>query len=134
ADGQAMVMIEANDEKGTSYVLMPSEKRAIKQSRAAMSEVMDKMKDKGGKMAEPEAAPTPPADLKVEDLGDETIDGHAVKKLKFAMSEGSALGWFDKATGAPVKMESDAQGHKSTIEWKNYAPGPQPAKLFEIPK
>ena len=32
-EGKSFVMIEAGDEKGTSYMLMPEEKRAIKQSR-----------------------------------------------------------------------------------------------------
>lgn len=137
AQGQDMVMIEANDEKGTTYMLMPGDKRAIKQTRAAMEELADKVNAKEAMVeqgAKSESESAAPADLKVEDLGDETIDGHAVKKLKFAMSDGDALGWFDKATGAPVKMESNAQGHHATLEWKHYAPGPQPDKLFEIPK
>jgi hypothetical protein len=129
--GQDVVMLEMGDEAGTSYMLMPGEKRAMKQSRAAMAELAPQAMP--GKM---EKAPgeTPPADLKVEDLGDETRDGKALRKLRFVMSEGAALGWFDKSSGAPVRMEATNDGKTSVMEWKNFVAGPQPAKLYEVPK
>lgn len=128
-EGQDIVMIEMGDEKGTMITLMPGEKRAIRQTRAGMVAMAPQEAAKHEAQAA-EAA----ADVKVDDLGEETIDGRVVKKMRFKMAEGQTLGWFDKTTGAPVKMESDAQGHKSSIEWKNFSPGPQAAKLFEVPK
>jgi hypothetical protein len=129
AEGQDMVMIEMGDEKETMYMLMPGEKRAIKQSRQAMAAMVPEDAKKQGK----EVAETP-ADVKVDDLGEETIEGRVVKKMRFAVQGGQVLGWFDKASGAPLRMESDASGHKSSMEWRNFSPGPQPAKLFEVPK
>jgi hypothetical protein len=130
--GQDMVTIETGDEKGTMYTVMPKEKRAIKQSRESIAAM-------AGDAAAPEARATgagagPPADMKIEDLGDETRDGRAVKKLRLTVPEGAALAWFDKATGAPVRMESNVEGKPTSIEWKNLVVAPQPAKLFEVPK
>ena len=132
AEGHDLIMIETGDSKGTMYTLMPEEKRAMKQSVQAMKE----------KVKMPEAsnagdAPAPPPDMKVEDLGDETLEGKAVKKLRMVTGkagDGDVLGWFDKTTGAPVRMETMVQGQKSTIEWKNRKAEPQPAELFGVPK
>lgn len=129
AEGQDIVMIEMGDEKETTVTLMPGEKRAIKQTRAAMVAVAPEEAAK-----QEQAAAEEVAEVKVDDLGEETLDGRTVKKLRFQMAEGQTLAWFDKTTGAPVKMESEAQGQKSAIEWKNFSPGPQPAKLFDVPK
>lgn len=133
AMGQQIVMIEVGDEKGTTYTLMPSDKRAIKQTRAAMMAfAKQNMPEAASETAQDSAGPPP--DMKIEDLGDETLDGRAVKKVRFVMTQGAALAWFDKSDGAPVRMESNAEGQKAAMEWKNLKPGPQPAALFEIPK
>lgn len=129
AQGQDMVMIETGDEKGTTYMLMPEDKRAIKQSRQAMSKVVEKAQKQAAEKHEGKAP-----EAKVEDLGVETLNGRTVKKLRMSMDEGSALGWFDQETGAPVRMESTVNGEKSAIEWQNMKVGPQPAKLYDIPK
>ncbi len=134
ASGQDIVMIEMGDDKGTNYTLMPKQKRAMKQSREAMEEMAgDKMK-KTIKEAEAEDANAPPANVKLEDLGDETVGGRAVKKIRISVPEGTSVGWFDKTTGAPVRMEGTVDGQTASIEWQNYKVGPQPAKLYEVPK
>jgi hypothetical protein len=130
ADGHDMVMIETGDEKGTMLMLMPEEKRAIKTSSAMMPGMAEQM---AGKKAEEEAETAPP-DMKIEDLGDEALDGRMVKKLRMSFDEGSALGWFDKTTGAPLRLESTVDGKKTAMEWKNYTVEPQPENLFEVPK
>ena len=131
-----IVMIESGDSKGTMYTLMPKDKRAMKQSRKASTEAAAKVKTKmpATESDAPEAKGTPPPDMQVEDLGDETLDGKPVKKLRMASGEGDVLGWFDKGTGAPVRMESLVDGKKATIEWKNRNVGSQPAELFLVPK
>ena len=128
--GADVVMIELGDEKGTSLMLMPGEKRAMKQSRAAMEAVAGKQI----KRAEGDAAAAPAPDVTIVDLGDETLDGKAVKKLRMTVPEGSSLGWFDKATGAPVRMEGTVHGDTTVVEWKNFKVAEQPARLFEVPK
>jgi outer membrane lipoprotein-sorting protein len=132
-EGQQMVMIEMGDEPGTTYMLMPEQKMAMKQSRAAMEEAMKKMNKKGldEAQAKGEAAA---AEVKLEAAGEETIDGRAAKKIRMVTPEGTVFGWFDKESGAPMRFESTAEGKKSTIEWKNFKPGPQPAALYEVPK
>ncbi|HTM58131.1 MAG TPA: hypothetical protein VL123_06925 [Candidatus Udaeobacter sp.] len=138
SQGQSFVMIEMGDEKGTMLTLMPDQKRGMTQTSATMKNAMA-MAPMSARAAEktsekkPEAS-APPPDLKAEDLGDETIDGHAAKKVRMTSAEGTALGWFDKATGAPLRMESDAGGQKTVLEWKDYQVAPQPATLFEAPK
>lgn len=126
-EGMKMTMIETGDEKGTSYMLMPEQKRAMKQSREAMEGMV--------KAPAPDStAQTDPATYKVEDLGEETIDGVVTKKLRLVSKEGDALTWFDKASGAPVRMESRAEGKAVVLSWKNRKVEPQPEELFTVPK
>ena len=128
-DGNDFVMLETGDPSGTMYMIMPEQKTAMKQSRDAMNKAGAKLPKK-----EEPGASAPPADIKVEDLGEDKLDGVAVKKLRMVAEGGDVLGWFDKTTGAPVRMESVFQGEKSTIEWKNRKPGPQSEELFQVPK
>jgi hypothetical protein len=115
AQGEQLVMLERGAEQ---YQIIPSQKMVMK-------------------MAVPASAPAPegkPAaqtmDARIERLGEETLDG--VRALKYQVtSEGhTGTAWFDAATGAPLRMESA----EARIEWKNLKPGPQPAKLYEVPK
>jgi hypothetical protein len=134
SEGQSFVMLEMGDEKGTSYMVMPDEKRAMKQSAQGMSEASKEVADATKKAKEAKSAPPP--DIQAEDLGEETLDGRAVKKvrMKYGKDAQEVMGWFDKQTGAPVRMESSVEGKKSVIEWKNRAVEPQPATLFAVPK
>ncbi len=126
-DGKQFTMIELGDEKGTSYMLMPEQKRAMKQSRGEMAAL-------AGGSAKPDPTASAQDDFTTEDLGEETLEGVVTKKLRLVSKEGDALAWFDKATGAPVRMESAAGGKKAVISWKERKAGPQPAAEFEIPK
>lgn len=126
-DGRQFTMIELGDEKGTSYMLMPEQKRAMKQSRGEMAAL-------AGGTAKPDSTAAAQDDFTTEDLGEETLGGVVTKKLRLVSKEGDALAWFDKATGAPVRMESAAGGNKAVISWKERKAGPQPAAEFEIPK
>jgi len=134
SDGQSFVMMEMGDEKGTSYIVMPDEKRAMKQSSQGMSKASKEVADATKKAKEAKSAPPP--DIQAEDLGEETLDGHAVKKvrMKYGKDAQEVMGWFDRQTGAPVRMESSVDGKKSVIEWKNRKVEPQPAELFAVPK
>jgi hypothetical protein len=134
SDGQSFVMMEMGDEKGTTYMVMPDEKRAMKQSAQGMAESSKEVADATKKAKEAKSAPPP--DIQAEDLGEETIDGHAVKKvrMKYGKDAQEVMGWFDKQTGAPVRMESSVEGKKSVIEWKNRKVEPQAAELFAVPK
>jgi len=136
ADGQNMVMIELGDERGTTYQLMPDRKEAMKQSRRAMNDATGGRLDKAeaARAKEPKNDVGPPPDMKVEDLGDDATAGAPSRKLRLTSSDGVVLAWFEKATGAPLRMESTVEGKSSTIEWKNRKVGPQAASLFEVPK
>jgi len=94
---------------------------------------------KGSKDAdtkESTATAAPPPEIQAEDLGDETLEGRAVKKVRMTYGKDAqdVMGWFDKATGAPVRMESLVDGKKAIIEWKNRKVEAQPAELFAVPK
>jgi hypothetical protein len=122
-DGRAMTIIELGDEKGTSYMLMPEQKRAMKQSRAGMAGTAP---TDSTVAAEPEA--------KVENLGDDSVDGVAARKLRWTTDQGAVLAWFDKASGAPLRMESDAGGKHTVMSWQDRKAGPQPEERFAVPK
>jgi len=131
SQGQQMILIETGDEKGTFYMLMPDQKKAMKQSRQGSMEAASKTKMP--KQAEQDAKNSPPQ-TKVEDLGEETINGIAARKVRFLGDGGNVVGWFDKGTGAPIRMETQADGEKSSLDWKNRKVAPQPAELFQVPK
>lgn len=129
-EGKGMVIIDPGDEKGTMYMLMPEEKRAIKQSTKAA-------RGAGGEKDDSEASvgeATQPADAQVEDLGEGTINGIAARKMRMTNKDGVVLAWFEKSTGAPLRMEGDNGGEQAVMEWKNRKVGPQPGTLFEVPK
>ncbi len=130
-DGQAMTMIEVGDEQGTTYMLMPGEKRAMKQSRGAMEAAT---KGHLPKAAVKDTTNKDEPGIRVEDLGEETMGGVLTKKMHITSEGTTILGWFDKATGAPVRMESKVDGKDAVMEWKDRKVGPQPADMFTIPK
>jgi hypothetical protein len=134
ADGHDVVMIELGDEKGTSYELMAEKKMAVKQSRQSMDEATGGKMGKEMEKGQRRQPGTPPMDVKVEDLGDDTIDSQAAKKLRLTYADGGVLAWFDKGTGAPLRMEGTVDGKNAVLEWKNRKVEPQPAALFEVPK
>jgi hypothetical protein len=125
AEGQAMSMIEMGDEAGTSYTVIDEQKRAIKQSAAAMKSAVADL----GKQTEAEPE-TPAAPVKVEYLGKEKMNGKDCDKYRYDSGEKPAFAWIDPATQFPVRMQYES----STVDWKNYSTGPQPAQLFEVPK
>lgn len=153
-DGKSFVMIETGDDQGTTYTVMPDMKMVMKQTSRttedamAMSGHADKDKAKAHLEKEskeragststsvPAASPNgaPPANMNVEDLGQETVNGVAAKKFRMSSPDGSAVGWFDPASGAPIRMESIVNGDKQSLEWKNRKSGAQSADLFQVPK
>lgn len=127
-EGNATVMLETGDARGTTYTLMPEEKKAMKQSREAMSKHMPRVNQEA---EEDSILP----DMRVEDLGVETLGGVPARKLRMSYGkEGDVVGWFDRETGAPLRMESVVDGAKASLEWKNRQVEPQPEKLFVVPK
>ncbi|MEO5617550.1 MAG: hypothetical protein ABIS67_07240 [Candidatus Eisenbacteria bacterium] len=121
AEGTEMVMLERAEDNGAVYNIMPSEKMMMKMTPSTM-------------MPPGEKQEAPPADdaaaPKVEKLGVEKLEGRSAVKYRMTAEGHSALAWFEESTGAPLRMEAEG----SVIEWKNMKPGPQPAKLFELPK
>jgi hypothetical protein len=137
AGGKTIEMIELGDADGTTYNIIPDEKRAIKMTSKGMMEQMPKGAGKDEPAEEAETAETestPPAGYKVEYLGEETVDGRATRKFRMSTADGSALGWFDTTTGAPVRMEGTSDGKLAVMEWKNFQATPPPAAMFEVPK
>ena len=130
ASGMDVRMIELGDVAGTTYMVMPKEKQAIKQSRTAMMEQAEKMPGVKKQLTESEESAADPGDSKVEYLGKETLKGRVLDKYKATYPEGTATAWVDPATQAPVRMES-ADG---AMEWENFKAEPQPPALFEVPK
>src|SRR6185295_6206222 len=94
AEGQAMSMIELGDERGTTLMIMPEQKMVMKQSRASMEEAMKKVSKAHAAEAqaktdgEAEAVP----EMKIEVLGDDTIDGQAAKKIRMVTDQGPVFG------------------------------------------
>lgn len=123
-DGREMIVLDLPDDGGTTYMVMPSEKMAMKQKASDMAATAD----------EPATKAAPESDVKIESLGPDPVDGAAAQKYRISSSDGVVLAWFDAGTSAPLRMESDAGGHKSVIRWKNWKPGPQKAELFAVPK
>jgi hypothetical protein len=138
-----MVLLELPDEKETTYTLMPSQKMALKQTAEDTASMMAQAggaaehAEPAESRARPDAAAAqgaPPADVKIELLGTDEIDGKSARKYRVTSPEGSGLAWFDAQSNAPVRMESEVEGKKGVIEWKNWKVGPQKAELFEVPK
>lgn len=127
AEGSDMILIELGDAKGTTYFLMPEEKKGFKQSRQAQEET-------AGKLEKEPAQPEPAVEAKIEDLGEEAVGGVPARKFKITYPDGTVLGWFEKADGAPLRMEGAVSGGSTVIEWKNRQVGEQPAELFRVPK
>lgn len=121
AEGAQMIMLERPEDNGAVYNIMPSEKMIMKMTPSTMMPA--EAKEAAAKHVEAQK----PA--KVEKLGIEKLEGRPAAKFRVTADGHSALAWFDEATGAPMRMESEG----SVIEWKNLKPGPQPAKLFELP-
>jgi hypothetical protein len=115
AEGMAMSLIELADEKHTAYMLMPSEKMAMKQSWAA-----------------PKADTTthPPASGRVTYMGRDTLRGRSVLKYRFDYEGGTAYSWNDVASGAPMRMESK----EGTIDRSDPEAVAQKDELFRVPK
>ena len=130
-DGNHFTMIELGDEKGTTLVLMPDQKRAMKQSRAGNAEMMAKAKLKP---AAPDTVEGTPPGFTVEDLGIEKVGGATARKLRLTTEGNALLMWVDPVSGAPVRMEGSNEGKPVVMEWRNRKVGPQPAANFEAPK
>jgi hypothetical protein len=120
AEGREMIMLERPEDGGAIYNIMPSEKMAMKMTPGGFAEDAPKEDAKVEKAA----------DVKIESLGKEQLDGRAALKYRMTADKHTALGWFEESTGAPIRMEAEG----AVIEWKNFKPGPIPAKMFEVPK
>jgi hypothetical protein len=126
-DGQTYITIELGDAAGTTYILMPEEKQAMKTTAASSHAV-----NTSGSAATPEnpsvaaASSAPPMEL----VGTETIDGKSARKYRIKMPEGEGFVWLDVERELPLRMESGDQ----TVDMKNYDFAPLPAELFQVPK
>lgn len=80
----------------------------------------------------------PSSDVQIENVGAETVEGHATTKYRMLMKDGSAGGFiWITADGITIKMDmlSKENGKKSriTMTLTNLRVGPQEAQLFEVP-
>jgi len=130
-DGKQFTMIELGDEKSTSIILMPDQKRAMKQSRAGSEEMMAKAHLKA---AAPDTVAGTPPGFTVEDLGTEKLGDASARKLRLTSEGNAMLMWVDPVSGAPLRMEGSNEGKPVVMEWKNRKAAPQPAANFEVPK
>jgi uncharacterized protein YdhG (YjbR/CyaY superfamily) len=110
-EDEQLVMIEKD---GESYQIMPSHKMLMKMPAPAVAAM-----DSSG-----------PADVRIEPLGAEKLNGHDTLKYRITSGDQTGLAWFDAANGAPLRMEAN----DASIEWANFAAGAQKDELFELPK
>lgn len=125
-EGMKVSIIDLGDARGTTYMLMHSEKRAIKSSMAQAAETAAKV-EKRKESTEPEPEQ---AEGRIEPLGTETIDGKAAEKFRVVTGEGDGLMWVDSATQLPLRME----GGGMRVDFKDYDFSPPAPELFELPK
>lgn len=126
-DGQKFITVELGDAAGTTYTLMPGDKRAMKMTMAATA-----TPGRGR-----ETPPVPPAasngvdDMPpMELLGAESINGKRAQKYLVKMAEGDGFIWLEDGTELPLRMQSGG----TTVEMTHYdftTPGPE---LFQVPK
>jgi len=120
--GMQSIMILRRD-KQLGWMIMPTHK---------MYQTMDFAK------AQAQSGAAPSDQVEITEVGAETIEGHATKKYKMLMKDGSGGGfiWITEH-GIPVKMDmlSKQGGEKTrmTMTLKNLKIGPQDAQLFELP-
>jgi len=109
---EQMVMIETG---GESYQISPAHKMMVKMPAPA---------------AQPVDSSGPPPDVKIEPLGPEKLNGKDALKYRVTSQGQSGTAWFDPASGAPLRMETNG----ASIEWADFAAGKQADDLFELPK
>lgn len=121
-DGQKMVIIDLGDAQGTTYMLMPTMKRAMKSSTASLQ-----ANSGGGN----DGTPTPEqAEAAVELLGTERLGGKTAEKYRVTMPEGTGLMWIEASTQLPLRMEAEGMA----VEMKDYNFSRPSRELFEVPK
>ena len=120
-DGETFITIELGDAAGTTYVLMPEERRAMKMTRAGQNAANDAP---GASPAT--AANVPPMEL----VGNETVDGKSARKYRVQTPEGEGFVWLDVDREVPLRMESAGM----RIDMKNYDFSPLAPELFLVPR
>jgi hypothetical protein len=125
-EGEQMSMIELGDEAGTTFNILPSQKKVMKQTAKAMADMTAKVAPK----AEKEEGGAPKPQGKIEYLGREAVNGVEADKYQMTAEDQVAYAWIDPSTQFPVRMQSA----EATVDWKNYKAGPQPEKNFIPPK
>ncbi len=120
--GTSTVVILRRDTR-TGWMLMPSQ-------RMYQEMAFDEARKQSG---------SAPADVTIEAVGPETVEGIETTKYRLVMKDRSAGGfmWFTD-TGIPVRMDMLARNggktERMTITLKNLQVGPQDASLFEVPQ
>ena len=127
-EGKVMITLNPGDGSGDVYVLMPDQKRAIKYT--IDPKTLPQAYDSTGA----DTLGAVPDDFEVEDLGEDKVGDVAAKKFRITSKDGNVVAWFEKSSGAPLRMESEVEGEPAAIEWKNRQVGAQPAELFVMPK
>jgi hypothetical protein len=132
-DGEQMVTIQLGDAEGTTYTLMPAEKRAMKLSMAAMPAVPHPVAPDPvapDSVASDPGAAAGQTDGGLSFIATETLAGKPADKYQVQMPDSVGFMWVDPATQLPVRMEAGG----STVEMRNYDFSPPAPELFQVPR
>jgi len=121
--GNSVVMI-GNPEQKTAYMVIPSEKQAMKLPYEQFDVQKGLARDPGA--LSKEAFSGQPA-------GTETVDGKICDVYTYSGPLGSSKVWIWKEKGFPLKAEVSGSGQKISIEYRNVQVGGLPDSLFELP-
>jgi hypothetical protein len=120
--------IVLGDEAGTTYLLMPEQKQAMKSTRKGMEQMMGgHTPEELGAAKDPTAKPEA---SQIDSLGIETIDGRPAQKFRLHYGDQTGTMWVDAGSNMPVRMESEG----ATVEFRNYDFSQPPRSAFEVPK
>jgi len=130
-DGITSIYIE-NASEGYSYIYMPEENTATKIPHG--SEEEDWAADDSGAVTPDEYLQDIVYDDSLEELGKETINGMScrVVRVKDGLNGDSKI-WISEALAIPVRIESNIEGIKSLIEFRNLEVGKVTDDIFKLP-
>lgn len=78
-----------------------------------------------------------PDGMKMQNLGNETINGYVCEKLRLVSEEEpgvSTLIWFSHDLGVPLRAIHETPEGTSTVEYKNIVEGKVSEKTFAVPE
>jgi hypothetical protein len=124
--GQPELMVQIiRQDKGVMWMINPQQRIYYEAPLGQMSDL-----SRPGKLSD-----KLPGEVSRKDLGTESIDGRAAKKLEIVYhhqgQEQTVLMWYASDLGLPLKTA--AKDGSWSVEYRKVAPGPQADDLFEVP-